>query len=70
MRIKVELLDRIRDEQALTSDAELAEYLGVSLRTVQKIRKGAVPSLPTFVKIMDAAGVARIRAGLEETNAA
>lgn len=63
-RIRPEVLDKIREEQQLGSDEALARHLGISLRAVQGLRKGGQPSLPTFVRVMQAANITRINAGI------
>ena len=63
-RIRSEVLDKIREEQNLSSDEALAHHLGISVRAVQGLRKGRQPSLPTFVRVMEAANITRIGAGI------
>lgn len=61
IRIREKILDKIRDEQELTSDEQLAHHLGLSLGTIHGLRKGRTPTLPTLVRIMDAANITSIK---------
>lgn len=63
-QIRPQVLDKIRAEHNLTSDEALAHHLGLTLGTIQSLRRGRTPSLPTFVKVMDAANITHIAAGL------
>lgn len=64
LKIRPEILDKIRTEQELTSDEALARHLGLTLGTVQGLRRGRTPSVPTLVRVMDAANVQSIRAAV------
>lgn len=64
--IRPEVLDKIREEQNLSSDEALARHLGLSLGTVQGLRKGRTPTVPTLVRVMDAANVRFIKSALVE----
>lgn len=64
--IRPEVLDKIREEQELTSDEALAHHLGLSLGTVHGLRKGRTPTVPTLVRVMDAANVRFIKSALVE----
>ncbi|WP_257202321.1 helix-turn-helix domain-containing protein [Corynebacterium cystitidis] len=68
IRIRTKVLDKIRDEQELTSDEKLAHHLGLSLGTIQGLRKGRTPTLPTLVRIMDAANISSIKSVTYDTN--
>lgn len=72
LKIRPEILDKIRTEQELTSDEALARHLGLTLGTIQGLRRGRTPSVPTLVRVMDAANVQSIRAAVvyEEKTAA
>ena len=63
--IKPHLLDKIRENKGISSDEKLAHYLGLSLGTIQLLRNGSQPSLPTLIKVMVAADVTDIRAATE-----
>lgn len=65
-RLRPLVLDKIRDEQELPSDEALARYLGLALRTIKGLRAGRPPSVPTLVRIMDAAHIKSIHAALEQ----
>lgn len=69
-KIRPQVLDKIRADHGYTSDQELADALGLAPGTVQRLRAGACPSVPTLVKILDVAGVERLDAGLTSTPAA
>lgn len=62
--IRPEVLDKIRKEQELSSDEALANHLGLSLGTVQGLRKGRTPTVPTLVRVMDAANVKFIKSAI------
>ena len=64
--IRPEVLDKIREEQELNSDEALARHLGLSLGTIQGLRKGRTPTVPTLVRVMDAANVKFIKSALME----
>lgn len=64
LKIRSEVLDKIRDEKELTSDEALARYLGLSLGTIQGVRAGRTPSLPTLVLIMEAAHIKSLETAL------
>lgn len=64
--IRPEVLDKIREEQELNSDEALARHLGLSLGTIQGLRKGRTPTVPTLVRVMDAANVKFIKSALVE----
>ena len=66
MQIRPEVLDKIREEQGLHSDEALARHLSLSLGTVQGLRRGRTPTVPTLVRVMDAANVKFIRSALVE----
>lgn len=68
IRIRTKVLDKIRDEQDLSSDEQLAHHLGLSLGTIQGLRKGRTPTLPTLVRIMDAANISSIKSVTYDTN--
>lgn len=61
-RIRAEVLDKIRSVRGLASDEALARELGLSLGTIQNIRKGRQPRLDVAIRLMDAAEVVDIRA--------
>lgn len=62
--IRPEVLDKIREEQELSSDEALARHLGLSLGTVHGLRKGRTPTVPTLVRVMDAANVKFIKSAI------
>lgn len=70
LKIRTEILDKIRIEQGLTSDEALAHHLGLTLNTIYGLRKGRTPSVPTLVRIMDAANVRNIESAVTGTNTA
>lgn len=63
-QIRPEVLDKIRVEQGLNSDEALAHHLGLTLGTIHGLRKGRTPSVPTLVRVMDAANVRSITAAI------
>ncbi len=67
LTIRPQVLDKIRAENELTSDEQLAAFLGLTRGTIDGLRRGRTPSLPTFVKVMDAARITRIDAALLKT---
>ena len=67
LTIRPQVLDKIRAENELTSDEQLAAHLGLTRGTVEGLRRGRTPSLPTFVRVMDAARITRIDAALVKT---
>lgn len=69
-QIRPEVLDKIRTEQKLPSDEALARHLGVTLGTVQGLRRGRTPSVPTLVRVMQAANIQNIATAVTGTNAA
>lgn len=66
-QIRSEVLDKIRVEQELTSDEALARHLGLTLGTVQGLRRGRTPSVPTLVRVMDAANIHNIQTAITHT---
>lgn len=64
--IRPEVLDKIREEQDLSSDEALARHLDLSLGTIQGLRKGRTPTVPTLVRVMEAANVRFIKSALVE----
>lgn len=69
-QIRPEVLDKIRTEQELPSDEALARHLGVTLGTVQGLRRGRTPSVPTLVRVMQAANIQNIATAVTENNTA
>ena len=69
-QIRPEVLDKIRTEQELPSDEALARHLGVTLGTVQGLRRGRTPSVPTLVRVMDAANIQNIATAVTENTTA
>ncbi|MBA1834135.1 hypothetical protein [Corynebacterium wankanglinii] len=63
-QIRPEVLDKIRVEQDLNSDEALAHHLGLSLGTIHGLRKGRTPTVPTLVRVMDAANVKFIKSAI------
>lgn len=63
-QIRPEVLDKIREERELASDEALARFLGLSLGTVHWLRKGRTPTVPTLVRVMDAANVKYIKSAI------
>lgn len=63
-QIRPEVLDKIRAEQDLNSDEALAHHLGLSLGTIHGLRKGRTPTVPTLVRVMDAANVKFIKSAI------
>lgn len=72
LKIRPEVLDKIRSEQELTSDEALARHLNLTLGTIQGLRRGRTPSVPTLIRVMDAANIQNIQAAVthDETLAA
>ena len=68
-QIRPEVLDKIRTEQELSSDEALARHLGVTLGTVQGLRRGRTPSVPTLVRVMQAANIQNIATAVTAANA-
>lgn len=68
--INVKLLDKIREEQGLSSDEKLARFLNLSLGTIHGLRAGRQPSFATAIRLMDAANVSDIRAAVTKSNIA
>ncbi|MCK7661995.1 helix-turn-helix domain-containing protein [Corynebacterium antarcticum] len=64
-QIRTQILDQIRLNNALGSDEALARHLNLSLGTIQGLRRGRTPSVPTLVRICSAAGVSSIHAAIE-----
>lgn len=62
--VRPEVLDKIRTEQGLNSDEALARHLDVTLGTIQGLRRGRTPSVPTLIRVMDAANVQSISAAI------
>lgn len=62
--IRPEVLDKIRAEQELKSDEALANHLGLSLGTIQGLRRGRTPTVPTLVRVMEAANVKFLKSAL------
>lgn len=60
-KINPALLDKIRENENLSSDEKLAHHLGISLGTIRNIRAGEKPSWQTAVQVMEAADVTDIR---------
>lgn len=69
-QIRPEVLDKIRTEQELPSDEALARHLGVTLGTVQGLRRGRTPSVPTLVRVMHAANIQNIATAVTENTTA
>lgn len=69
-QIRPEVLDKIRAEQELPSDEALARHLGVTLGTVQGLRRGRTPSVPTLVRVMQAANIQNIATAVTSNNTA
>ena len=69
-QIRPEVLDKIRTEQELPSDEALARHLGVTLGTVQGLRRGRTPSVPTLVRVMQAANIQNIATAVTENTTA
>lgn len=67
--IRPAVLDKIRVDNNLSSDEQLANHLGLTLGTISRIRRGYTPNVPTLVKIMQAAHVTHIDASLIEKSA-
>ena len=67
-QIRPEVLDKIRVEQGLSSDEALARHLDLTLGTVQGLRRGRTPSVPTLIRVMDAANVQSISAAIIRDN--
>lgn len=67
LTIRPQILNKIRDENELTSDEQLAHHLGLTAGTIAGLRAGRTPSLPTLVKIADAARITRIDAAITKT---
>lgn len=69
-QIRPEVLDKIRTERELPSDEALARHLGVTLGTVQGLRRGRTPSVPTLVRVMQAANIQNIATAVADNTAA
>lgn len=63
-QIRPQVFDKILADNGFSSNQELAVKLGLALGTVQRLRAGACPSVPTLVKVLSVAGVDRLDAGL------
>lgn len=63
-QIRPEVLDKIRTEQNLTSDEALARHLDLTLGTIQGLRRGRTPSVPTLIRVMDAANIRNIQSAI------
>lgn len=68
LQIRPEVLDKIRTEQELPSDEALAHHLGLTLGTVQGLRRGRTPSVPTLVRVMEAANIQNISTAVVHTD--
>lgn len=71
-KIRPQVLDKIRALYDLNSDEQLAREMGLTLGTVSRIRRGYEPSFRTAIKLLEAAQITDIRAGVqhEQTTAA
>lgn len=65
--IRPQVLDKIRALHGFTSDEQLAHEMGLSLGTVSRIRRGAEPSFRTAIKLLEAAQIHDVRAGIGKT---
>lgn len=64
-KIRPQVLDKIRALNGFTSDEQLAHEMGLSLGTISRIRRGAEPSFKTAIRLLEAAQVTDIRAGVQ-----
>ncbi|MEJ6013785.1 hypothetical protein WG936_08050 [Corynebacterium sp. H127] len=64
LKLRPQVLDKIREEYQLTSDEQLAHHIGVTKGCIDGLRAGRTPTLPTLVKILDAARITRIDAAI------
>lgn len=62
--LRPQVLEKIREENQLTSDEQLAHYVGVTKGCIDGLRAGRTPTLPTLIKILDAARITRIDAAV------
>ncbi|AIT62166.1 helix-turn-helix domain-containing protein [Corynebacterium doosanense] len=66
LAIRPQILNKIREENELTSDEQLAHHLGLTAGTIAGLRAGRTPSLPTLMKIADAARITRFDAAISK----
>lgn len=64
-KIRPQVLDKIRALHGFTSDQQLADFMGMSLSTISNIRRGGEPKFSTAIRLLDAAEISTIRAGVQ-----
>lgn len=62
--IRPQVLDKARAEHGWTSDEQLAVHIGTSRGTIERIRAGGQPSFPIAMRLLEAAKVTDLRAGV------
>lgn len=64
-KIRPQVLDKIRAIHGFTSDQQLADFMHMSLSTISNIRRGSEPKFSTGIRLLDAAQIDTIRAGVQ-----